>query len=374
MDALILDDPRAPAIAPERILYAQCWEDADVLLEGLDVRPGSTLLSVASAGDNTLALLTRDPARVIAVDVCAAQLACLELRVAAYAALEHGELLELMGSRPSRRRKELYAKCRAHLRSVETRRFWDARQAAIAAHGLGGVGRFERGFRLFRRLVLPAVHRRATVRGLLTPKPRAAREAFYEQRWNDWRWRALVHCFFSRRVMAWTGREPAFFAHAEGSLAEQVLHRSRHALVELDPSANPYLCWILTGGHGSALPLSLRADHVPVIRDRLDRLEWHRCSVEEYAAQAESRGERIDGFNLSDVLEYVSAADHAAALRRLLRAAAPGARLLYWNMLVPRAAPPELLDRLAPLAELAADLHGRDKAFFYRRLCIEEVR
>ena len=83
------------------IRYAQCWEDADTLLAGLDVQPGDSCLSIASAGDNTLALLARSPGHVLALDVSDAQLACLALRVAAYRALEHHELLELIGSRPS---------------------------------------------------------------------------------------------------------------------------------------------------------------------------------------------------------------------------------------------------------------------------------
>ncbi len=44
-----------------QIRYAQVWEDADILLEGLDVQPGDVCVSIASAGDNALALLTRDP-------------------------------------------------------------------------------------------------------------------------------------------------------------------------------------------------------------------------------------------------------------------------------------------------------------------------
>src|SRR3954447_25819475 len=97
------------------IRYAQCWEDADVLLDGLDVRPGDVCLSIASAGDNALALLTRGPERVIAVDLSRAQLACLELRVAAYRELSHPELLELIGSTPSGRREALYRRCRGGL-------------------------------------------------------------------------------------------------------------------------------------------------------------------------------------------------------------------------------------------------------------------
>src|SRR5271166_6049226 len=94
------------------IRYAQCWEDADILLEGLDVQPGDVCLSIASAGDNALALLIPGPAHVIALDLSPAQLACVELRVAAYRTLEHPELLELIGSTPSRRRRDLYQRCR----------------------------------------------------------------------------------------------------------------------------------------------------------------------------------------------------------------------------------------------------------------------
>ena len=48
------------------IRYAQCWEDADVLLAALEPAPGKRCVSIASAGDNTLALLSRDPESVLA--------------------------------------------------------------------------------------------------------------------------------------------------------------------------------------------------------------------------------------------------------------------------------------------------------------------
>ena len=43
------------------IRYAQCWEDADVLLEALDVRPGYVCLSIASSGDNALVIAQQMP-------------------------------------------------------------------------------------------------------------------------------------------------------------------------------------------------------------------------------------------------------------------------------------------------------------------------
>ena len=48
------------------VRYANCWEDADVLLQALEIKPTGFYLSVASAGDNTLSLLSANPAQVIA--------------------------------------------------------------------------------------------------------------------------------------------------------------------------------------------------------------------------------------------------------------------------------------------------------------------
>ena len=58
------------------IRYAQCWEDADVVLEALQVQPGDVCLSIASAGDNTLSLLAKNPSQLVAIDLSASQLAC----------------------------------------------------------------------------------------------------------------------------------------------------------------------------------------------------------------------------------------------------------------------------------------------------------
>src|SRR5690606_28372250 len=138
------------------VRYAQVWEDADVLVEGLRIRPGDHVLSIGSAGDNALALLTADPASVVALDLSAPQIMCIRLRVAAYRTLSHPELLELMGSRPSDRRDALLDRT-----LKETDRacaeFWDERREAIRACGLGGVGKFERYFRIFRETILPLV-------------------------------------------------------------------------------------------------------------------------------------------------------------------------------------------------------------------------
>jgi S-adenosylmethionine-diacylglycerol 3-amino-3-carboxypropyl transferase len=349
--------------------YAQCWEDADVLVDGLDVRPGAVCLSIASSGENSLSLLTRSPSRVVAVDLNPAQLAALELRVAAYRTLEHGELLELIGSRPSGRRAALYARCRGAM-SNEARSYWDGRADAVDA-GIGAAGKFERYFATFRRFVLPLVHRRRRVEQLLVPRGPAERRAWYDANWDTVTWRAMFRLFFSERVLGALGRDPSFFRYVEGSVADHLLGRVRHALAELDPSANPYVTWILTGTHGEALPHALRPEHFETIRANLDRLEWHRGSIE--SLLDEGIVTSFDRANLSDIFEYMSTDNAAALFQRLGDAAGPGARLAYWNMMVPRRASTLLPDRFRHLEELSRRLFLEDRAFFYRDFVVDEV-
>ncbi|HWI56179.1 MAG TPA: DUF3419 family protein [Bacillota bacterium] len=351
------------------VRYAQCWEDADVLVAALDPQPAHVCLSIASAGDNALALLSRGPARVIAVDLNPAQLACLELRVAAYRELEHPELLELIGSRPSNRRSSLYQRCRPLL-SPAARAFWDVHAAEIV-QGIGGAGKFERYFRMFRTRIVPWIHSRRRVAQLLLGGELSVREQFYAREWDTWRWRLLFKVFFSRFLMGRLGRDPAFFRYVQGSVAERILARTHYALTALDPAANPYLQWILTGTHTTALPFALRPENFEAIRRNLDRLEWVQCSLE---ALLNSRPHlNFDRFNLSDIFEYMSPDNYEQLLRRLLRASRPGARLAYWNMLTPRSRPESMAHQLRPLAKLAQQLFAQDKAWFYSAFVLEEI-
>jgi len=349
--------------------YAQCWEDADILLEALNIQPGQTCLSIASAGDNALAMLSRGPARVIALDLSPAQLAALELRVAAYRELSHAELLVLIGSTAGNEREQLYRRCRNQL-SPSARDFWDSHGDDVR-QGIGAAGKFERYFAAFRTRILPLVHSRAQVERLLAGGTRDQRIDFYEKEWDTWRWQLLFKIFFSRFIMGHLGRDPGFFKYVEGSVSGRILERTRYALTELDPAENPYAQWILTGRHISALPYALRPQNFDRIRANLHRLEWHCSAIEEFLGR--ESGSPIDAFNLSDIFEYMSQENYERLLRCIVRAGRSGSRLAYWNMLASRSRPDSMREQLRPLSEISKRLHGRDKAFFYSAFVVEEI-
>jgi S-adenosylmethionine-diacylglycerol 3-amino-3-carboxypropyl transferase len=360
-----------------QIRYAQCWEDADVLLSALDVQPHHTCLSVASGGDNTLALLGYQPQRVIAIDFNPAQIACLALRVAAYRTLNHPELLILIGSTPAAEARQtaqlrvaLYQRCRPEL-SPDVRQFWDDRPALIQ-QGIGTGGKFERYLALFRRYILPLIHDRQTIDQLLQTTDLAERQIFYANQWNTRRWRLIFHLFFSRWVMGRLGRDPRFFKYAHDPVAASILQRTNDVLQRLDPAQNSYLQWIATGFHATALPYALRPENFERIRNHLDRLEWYCVSLDDFLTQSDARS--IDCYNLSNIFEWMSLENYQRSLKQLIRVGRTNSRLVYWNLLVDRQRPVSMAHELKPLTDLATSLYQQNHVFFYKTLVIEEIQ
>lgn len=348
------------------IRYASVWEDAEILCDALaPAARGGRVLSIASSGDNALALLTTDPQEVVAVDLSGPQLAACELRIAAWRRLDREELLAFLGVTDAPDRLATYAALRADL-GTGARGYWDANASAIR-RGAMHAGKFERYLRSFRRFVLPLIHSRRTIDRLLAERSRDERMRFYGEEWDTARWRLVFRMFFSRFVMGRMGRDPQFFAHVEGSVGDRILARTRHALTELPLHTNPYLTYIMTGSYAEgALPLYLRAEAWEPIRERLDRMVLMQ-------APAQAAPGRFDAYNLSDIFEYMPPDVHEATYAALADKARTGARLAYWNMLAPRSVPPSLAGRVQPRRDIADPLYERDAAWFYSAFHVDEV-
>ncbi|MEL6796529.1 MAG: DUF3419 domain-containing protein, partial [Planctomycetota bacterium] len=76
-------------------------------------------------------------------------------------------------------------------------------------------------------------------------------------------------------------------------------------------------------------------------------------------------------FNLGDIFEYRSESDTEYLLSTIADSTATRARLVYWNMLVPRSRPASLAHRLRALPAESAALLAQDRAFFHSKLVIE---
>jgi S-adenosylmethionine-diacylglycerol 3-amino-3-carboxypropyl transferase len=354
------------------VRYANVWEDAEVLCAALRPAAGRRMLTIASAGDNAFALLAAG-AEVVAADLSAAQLALVELKRAALRRLGYEDLLAFLGvrDRTDEDRRSVYERLERDL-PAQVRDFWRERLDDVAA-GVVHAGKFEAYFKLFRERVLPLVHRRKTVLALLAERDEAGRQDFYRGTWDNLRWRLLFRVFFSRFVMGRLGRDPEFFRYVEGSVAERILDRVEYALTILPVHSNPYVEYILTGRFRQALPFYLRPEVQADLRRNLDRLTLFHGPIDEAAREHQGQSQGFDGFNLSDLFEYLDPEASAAVYGHLVEAARPGARLAYWNMLVPRRLAATQGARVRPLDAEARELFARDLAFFYNAFVLDEV-
>ena len=351
------------------IRYSQVWEDADLLINALHINENDIVLSIASAGDNAFALLAQNPVKVYAVDLNFAQIACCELRKAMYRQLAHKEHLIFGGViHGEMDRIEVFKTLKL---PQEVREYWEHNIAFIKT-GFMTQGKFERYFKLFREKILPFVHTRRRIAELIEPKTGEQRRIFYDKVWNNRRWRMMFALFFSRFVMGRFGRDREFFKFVEGSVADRILMRARHALSELDASQNPYLQFILYGKYASAFPYSLRVENYEKIRNNIDKIEFRKTSIEAFTVDFAGQ---ITAFNLSDIFEYMTQDSMDALYEAMLQKAASGARFAYWNMLAPRKCSAALQEKygVKTWEEKNMEFLMKDKAFFYSKFYLDAV-
>jgi S-adenosylmethionine-diacylglycerol 3-amino-3-carboxypropyl transferase len=360
----------------QRIVYSQCWEDPAVAAEGLALGPQDDLLCLSSAGCNVLALSLSEPRSILAIDFSAAQNALLELKIAALRALSWPEYVAFLGARPSTERLTWYRNRVRRELGDGARAYWDASecQADLAA-GIIHQGRFQRYLSLFRRRLLPLIHRKGTVEALFSLDDLPAQRRFYDERWNNRRWRALFTVFFGRAVMARLGRDPAFFRYVDrADIGAEFLRRAEWALTQTSLRHNHFAQYALLGEYPDLAhaPLYLREEHFETLRETSARIRIEQGDLESHLSRLEPGA--LSKLYLSDLFEWVSAEHHETMLRAIARVTRPDGRLVYWNLLVPRQRPESLAEVIEVHPETSRALHQRDLAFVYGSFHVESVR
>lgn len=348
-------------------MFAQSWEDPDCDRAALRIAPGERALAVTSGGDNVLDLLRDDPAAIVAIDLNPAQAWLFELKREAMRRLERSAFLELLGIGGTTGALVHYRAIRSAL-GPAAREFFDARPHWFVA-GLLGQGGFERYFALLRRIIALAVGRRA-MEGLFTGDF-DQQAAFYQQRWDGWRWRLLMRLGCSKALLG-NRLDPSWFADAaEGDFGTHFTALAKHVLVELPARDNWFLAQILLGRYvNAAVPAYLRPENYELIRDRLDRVELVIADIVD-GLRMQPAGS-IDVFALSNVFEYSPATLFDEGKDEVVRAGRRQARIAHRNLLAPRQFGED--DRFEFDPELSERLRFADRGFIYSRFEAARVR
>jgi S-adenosylmethionine-diacylglycerol 3-amino-3-carboxypropyl transferase len=356
---------RDPALA-----YAQCWEDPRVLRRALRVGPDDDVLSICGAGDNAFALLLDGARSVTCVDTSEPQLALAEYKREAARALPVQSFRSALGLDAFGRRIWFYHHVRPAL-GPRARGFLDAHEALVR-EGLLEAGGFERGLRRFREQVLARIHPDERVQRMLALDDPDAQADLYEREWDSLRWRGLFRLAFDRRIMARRGRVEGAL---DGTDAPARMHaRAARVLCTLPAAENFFLQWYLAGRYPDlerGPPYLSTAGHA-ALQAGADRVRFIAGDVLDVLRGAAD--DSFSAFNLSNIFEYMDAGQTRSVLEQVARVGRPGARICYWNLLVPRHRPASLADRIYRDEALEAELLLDDRAVVYGAVRVERVR
>jgi len=355
----------------DELRYARVWEDSRLLEQALVIQPDDDVLSIASAGDNVLALLLMGPRSVTAIDMSPAQTALLQLKLTAIGMLKHDELAILVGERDGEDRWALYQRIRGELPGY-CKAHWDERRDEIDA-GICRQGRLERYFAKFQADHLAALMPAELVAELLSCETVEAQQEIYD-RLPKRELEATIGWFFGRQMLARHGRHEAQFEHVtQSDIGGFFYRRFEHACTSVHAKGNHYLEAFLTNRYADLErgPEYLRPSTYAKLQASVSRVKVVTGELEQYLTEVDAGS--FSKANMSDVFEYMSLPATERMFAIFAERMRAGGRLAYWNLLVPRAPSSKLQGKLQSRRNLARALWREDRAFFYGDFHVEEV-
>lgn len=358
------------------IVFNMSWEDPEMDRRAFNLTDEDTVISITSAGCNPLNFLCQTPKKLISIDLNPAQNAILDLKLAAIATLDHGTFFDIFAARDPGVVTKVY---RRHLRpelSPKSVEFWD-KNLWMVARNLYDFGKMGIAVRIVRN-VLP----------LLGLSPKRTEEFFElrsledQQKWYDkyvakklWgpvtKWLCEQSWF-----MYLCGVHPSQLGLVDGrhGIYEFVRERIEYALTKVPIYDNYFLSVTTTGKfRGLRVPPYLLPENFETLRANLDRVRIVNGWLGPYLDTLPPGS--INKFNLLDIMDWMVDRPETfeAMWRSILRAAAPGATLIYRSGSYRFDPPAWALEKLEPHTELAAELFATDRSATYGSFYIFSV-
>jgi S-adenosylmethionine-diacylglycerol 3-amino-3-carboxypropyl transferase len=362
------------------LVYTQIWEDPEVDLEALQLRPDNHIVAIASGGCNVLSYLVDDPARITAVDLSSAHVALNRLKLMSLSRLPNWETYyRFFGAADDEANVAAYDRLIAPHLDAQSRVYWDGRSLqqlgrrrisifARNAYRHGVLGRF-----------IGVTHALCRAYGvdlneLLSARTLEEQRAFFE---------STLAPLFDKRAVRWAtntrlslyglGIPPAQYeALAGGSDMRHVLRQRLERLACGFSLDDNYFAWQAFGrsyaeNASGPLPPYLRREHFDTLRARADRVEVLNRSITEYLAGCADASR--DRYVLLDAQDWMTDAQLNALWAEITRTARPGARVIFRTAAEPSLLPgrvrPEILDRWHYEAEQSLALSQRDRSAIY---------
>ena len=364
------------------LVYPQIWEDPEVDMEALAIKPDCHVVAIASGGCNILSYLIADPARITAIDLNRAHIALNRLKLIAARELPNWDAFyRFFGEADEEANVAAYWRFLAPHLDPETRTYWESRRTF-------GVG--SRRITIFSRNVyrygalghfIGAMHALARAYGVDLKHVLRARSLDEQRTYFN----TMLRPLFDKRLVRWMasrqlalyglGIPPAQYAAlAEaggGDMASIIRDRMERLTCGFSFEDN-YFAWQAFGRsygdpNAGPLPPYLRRDQFETIRQRTERVEPLNRSFTEYL---EGRPDySVDRYVLLDAQDWMTDTQLNALWREITRTARPGARVIFRTAAEPTLLPGRVDDGILSQwryeDDASRDYTARDRSAIY---------
>jgi len=362
-------------------VYNQIWEDPDIDLEALELKPHHRLITIASGGCNVLNYLAADPKEIIAVDLNDNHIALTRLKLSALANLpDYDAFFLFFGEANDKANRDAYD---AHLSrglDEKTRRYWEKH---VQLHGRR-INMFARNLYRYSLLgrFIGILHVMARLHGKRLKKVLDARTIEEQRRAFD-RHIAPLFDYKSVRLLSKSpvslyalGIPPAQYDELVSSTNGNAIAVLRERVERLAcdfPIGENYFAWQAFGRgydveHRNAVPDYLRPETYALIRTRTDRVQVHHASLTEFLRAQPARS--MHRYVLLDAQDWMNATQLSQLWAEIDRTTdARDARVIFRtagaDSPLPRKLAPSLLAPWTYLESESRAWHARDRSSIY---------
>ncbi len=348
------------------IVFNMSWEDPEMDRRALRVGPGDTVISISSAGCNPLNFLCQSPDRLITIDGNPAQNAVVELKLAAIMALDHATFFDIFAARRPSAASRVYRRRLRPILSQRSRAFWD-KNLWMVNRGLYDFGKMGLAARLV-RLLLPAVGiSRRRMEEFFELRSLEAQQAMYRRYVEPCLWGPVIERLCkSRWFMYLCGVHPRQLDLVDGrhGIYDYVRERIEYVLTRVPIYDNYFLSVTATGRfRGNRVPPYLLEENFETLRHNVDRVTVVNGWLGPYLDTLPPGS--ITRFNLLDIFDWMTPELFEQTLASVLRAAAPGARLIYRSGSYEMPPPASIRKHLRHHEQLSRELLAIDRSATY---------